>query len=354
MHLNIIFCMKTKQIQQYSFLLLLMTTTAFFVWMLGSYLIPIFWAIVIATVFYPLYSRIEKMVKQRKIIASLLTIVAIILLLLIPLSLLGGLIVSESLQVYRDLTLNSENSNNLLILDRFEKILAYVEPYGFSKESIMERLRESIATISQFIAYSLLKFTSNTFTFFIYTGIAFYLLFFFFKDAKKLEDLVVKHFPLEEKYERELFKRFSEISRAVMKGTFAIACLQGVLGGVAFWIAGVGNPALWGFAMGVLAIIPAVGPMLVWLPVGIMLISSGSIFAGVFILLVGFALVSLIDEFLRPILVGRASKMHDALTLVSTIAGLTTFGISGFVAGPILAAFFVSLWSMFKEEYKTM
>jgi predicted PurR-regulated permease PerM len=150
-----------------------------------------------------------------------------------------------------------------------------------------------------------------------------------------------------------LFERFTTTTRAVAKGTVAIAILQGALGGIAFAIAGVSAPTLWGVAMTFMAVIPAIGPGIIWLPAGIILLLTGSIWQGVFILIVGGLLVSLIDNLLRPILIGRETKMPDALILLATLGGLATFGISGFIVGPIIAAFFLSLWSIFEEKYHT-
>jgi predicted PurR-regulated permease PerM len=171
------------------------------------------------------------------------------------------------------------------------------------------------------------------------------------RDGRKLQDLIIHYLPLGDAYEKRLLERFSETTRAVMKGTIAIAVLQGLIGGVVFWAVGISSPALWGVAMAILAIIPAVVPALIWVPASILLITTGAISEGVIIIVTGVLLVSLVDEFIRPILVGRGSKMPDALVLLATVGGLATFGITGFIVGPIIAAFFLSLWVMFEERY---
>jgi len=178
-----------------------------------------------------------------------------------------------------------------------------------------------------------------------------YLLFFMFKDGKKLEEVMYHYLPLGDAHERLLVERFTATTRAVVKGTLAIAVLQGALGGIAFAIAGVSAPTLWGLAMTLMAIIPAIGPGIIWLPAGIILLLTGSIWQGIFILIVGALLVSVIDNFLRPLLIGRETKMPDAIILLSTLGGLATFGISGFIVGPIIAAFFLSLWTIFEKKF---
>jgi predicted PurR-regulated permease PerM len=343
--------MKFDNIQQFFFFALLVVTTGLFLWMLGKYLFPVFWAIVFAVVFNPLYVRIERTFKGRSSTAALATILSVVLIVMIPLVFVGGLIVKESLDVYQTLTDESGTFDNASLLARTSQFTAQLVPFGISQEMVEERLRSGAAWVSQSLATSLVVFGQLTFSFFINTAIMLYLLFFFFRDGTKLQKLLIHYLPLGDENERRLFKRFTETTRAVVKGTLAIAALQGFIGGVTFALVGVANPVLWGVAMGLLAVVPAVGPALVWIPVGVILIATGSFWAGIIVLIVGALLVSLVDEFLRPILVGRGAQMPDALVLMATIGGLATFGITGFVVGPIVAAFFLSLWIIFEERY---
>lgn len=344
--------MKFDYIQQFFFFGLLFITTAVFFWMLGSYLLPVFWAIVIAIVFYPLYLRIERKIKGRSSVASLITIGAVVVTVMLPLTIVGGMIFQESLGLYQNISQNSEKIEGSSLLERAEQFTLRLEPYGISKDIVIERLRDWGEGLSNMVASWLTTFGQTTFSFFISTAIMLYLLFFFFRDAEKLQNTLMYYLPIGDSYEKRLLKRFTETSRAVVKGTLAIALLQGLLGGLAFWIVGISNPVLWGAAMAVLAIIPALGPAFIWVPASILLLVTGSVWEGVTIIVVGILFVTLVDDFLRPILVGRGSKMPDYITLLATIGGLTTFGISGFVAGPIIAAFFLSMWVMFGERYQ--
>ena len=320
--------------------------------MLRDYLMPVFWAIVITIVFYPLHLKIAARLPHRPSLASLLSIATVILIVVIPLSVIGSMVVQESLSAYQKITSEGSGLDNLGLLERAETIAGYLEPYGLSKETLTTKLQEWAAAGSQALSSSLLSLSQFTFSFVVGVAITFYLLFFFFRDAKTLLETLLHYLPLGNAYERRLLNRFTETTRAVVKGTLAIALLQGFLGGLTFWLTGVSSPVLWGVVMAFLAILPAIGPALVWVPAGIILIWTGSIWEGVTILVVGSLLVSVVDEFLRPILVGRGSKMPDAIILLSTIGGLATFGISGFVVGPIIAAFFLSLWIMFEEKYR--
>lgn len=343
--------MKFDSLQQLFFLSLLLATTITFFWVIGSYLMPVFWAIVIAVVFYPLYLKINQKVGERSSVASVLAIGAVVVSVMLPLLVIGGLIVQESLTLYETISVDTNRLESASLLNRASEVIGYLEPYGISQDAVIERLRGAAANLSQTIASSLVTVGQVTLSLFISVSIMLYLLFFFFRDGEKLQQTLIHYLPIGDQYERRLLARFAETARAVVKGTLAIAALQGLLGGLAFWLVGLSNPVLWGVAMGVLAIIPALGPALVWVPASIILLATGAIWEGVTIIVVGILLVSLIDEFLRPILIGRGSKMPDMVTLLATIGGLATFGVTGFVAGPIIAAFFLSLWTMFGERY---
>jgi predicted PurR-regulated permease PerM len=180
-----------------------------------------------------------------------------------------------------------------------------------------------------------------------------YLLFFFFRDGAKLSSIIMHHIPLGAGYETRLMERFSQTAQAVVKGTLAIAVLQGIIGGILFLSVGISNPVLWGVAMAVLSVVPLFGTALIWVPAALAMIFTGSLVSGIIIILVGAFVISVVDEFLRPILVGRGTKMPDALVLLAIIGGLATFGVSGFIIGPIIAALFLSLWSFFEERYRT-
>lgn len=344
--------MNFDTIKHTTFFALLLGTTITFIWMLGHYLLPVFWAVVIAIIFFPLYKNIEHQFNDRRSLASLTTIATIIVVVAIPLTIIGTMIVQESLSLYDTIT-NNESSSGIALLDRVTQFTAYLEPFGVSESDVTSRIRDLVASGLEVVSSSLLSATQSTFSFFISLAVSIYLLFFMFKDGRTLEHLLYTYIPLENTYKKRLIDRFTATTRAVAKGTIAIAILQGVLGGITFWISGVSAPTLWGAAMAVLAIIPAIGPALIWFPAGVILLATGSIWQGIFILVVGALLVSVVDEFLRPILIGRESKMPDAIILLATLGGLTTFGITGFIIGPIIAAFFISLWVIFEEKYHT-
>lgn len=344
--------MQFALIQQFFFFGLLATTTFVFLFMLGGYLITVLWAVVIALIFYPVYEYLKVKFGGRASVAAVSTVLLVVLVVLIPLISVGGMVVSESLTLYETLTKEDGDFDSSGLLARVSIVTSYLEPYGISQANVENRLRDWAASLSQVVASALVSFSQNTARFLIEVVVMLYLLFFFLRDGKKIEQLLRHHLPLGDEYERRLITRFSETTQAVIKGTMLISVIQGIIGGILFWLVGIPNPVLWGVTMGVLAIIPLLGTSSVWLPAAIILMVTGSVWSGVIILLVGALVISSVDNFLRPILVGRSSKMPDSLVLLSTIGGLATFGVSGFIIGPIIAALFLSVWTIFEEKYR--
>jgi predicted PurR-regulated permease PerM len=151
-----------------------------------------------------------------------------------------------------------------------------------------------------------------------------------------------------------LLRRFAEVSRATIKGTLVVGLAQGAIGGTAFAVLGIGAPVLWGVVMALLSILPVVGTALVWLPAAIFLIVNGQIIGGIALILIGVFVIGLTDNLLRPILVGRDTRLPDYLILLATLGGLAAFGLAGVIVGPIIAAFFLSVWHMAEKEFSAM
>ncbi|MBP9668658.1 MAG: AI-2E family transporter, partial [Candidatus Pacebacteria bacterium] len=178
-----------------------------------------------------------------------------------------------------------------------------------------------------------------------------YLLFFLLRDGEKIAARLMRMIPLGDTRELFLFERFSTTVRAVMKGTLIVALAQGAIGGLLFAIAGVKSAALWGAAIALVAIIPAAGPAVVWIPAALILFYMGNTFGAIVIALGGGLVLSTIDNILRPILVGKDTNMPDSLILLSVLGGISTFGIAGVILGPVIAALFLALWHLFEEQY---
>jgi len=313
---------------------------------------PIFWAIVLAIVFNPLQNKWLTVFKN-KTFASLLTMLFIIIVLFVPLWFVGGLVVQESLDVYNRFSNGPIEVPSTSLIDKTVALLGYSENYGIDQETIQNKLTSFAQTTSSWLAQQAFSFGQATFSVVIGFFLMMYFLFFLLRDGPAIGRTVFHVLPLGDEREQGLFINFSRITRSIFKGTLVIAVIQGTIGGVLFWIAGIDGALLWAVIMMLLSVIPAIGPTIIWLPAGIILLLTGALWQGALVLAGGVIIISLIDNILRPILVGREAKMPDAIVLISTLGGLTLFGITGLIIGPVIAGFFLSMWKIFEVDYRT-
>ena len=152
--------------------------------------------------------------------------------------------------------------------------------------------------------------------------------------------------PLRAEQQRALSEKFTTVIRATVKGNIVVAVLQGALGGLIFWLLDIHAPVLWAVVMAFLSLLPAVGAGLVWGPVAIYFLVTGAIWQGIVLIGYGVLVIGLVDNVLRPILVGKDTKMPDYVVLISTLGGMVIFGLNGFVIGPVIAAMFMAAWDI--------
>jgi predicted PurR-regulated permease PerM len=163
---------------------------------------------------------------------------------------------------------------------------------------------------------------------------------------------ILYYLPLPPEDEERLVARFVSVARATIKGTGVVGIAQGALGGLGFWVAGIEGAALWATIMAVFSILPGVGTAIVWVPAVVYLFAVGKTLTATLLMAWCLVVVGTIDNFLRPWLVGKDTKMSDLLVLLSTLGGLTMFGAVGVVIGPIVAALFVTVWEIYGEVYR--
>ena len=148
-------------------------------------------------------------------------------------------------------------------------------------------------------------------------------------------------------HKRHLFAKFTTVVRATVKGNIAVAAMQGALGGAIFSFLDIQGALLWGFVMAFLSLLPAVGAGLIWAPVAIYFLLTGSLWQGITLIAFGVLVIGLVDNVLRPILVGKDTQIPDYVVLISTLGGMVLFGLNGFVIGPVIAAIFIAAWDLF-------
>ncbi len=335
------------------FFTLLVTATLSFVFLLKPFFEPILWAITLAILFAPVYTFILKLFKGRKSLSSFVTLLLILFTVVVPTTTLSISVINEGAQIYNNIRAGEYDFSKPIAwvqqsLPVLSELLAKV---GIDFEKLKEGFSDTALNASQWIATNLFSIGQNTLTFTALFFLMLYMLFFFLRDGNKLIELVIRVLPIGDAAERHLLSKFGEVSRATIKGTLVVGIIQGTLGGIMFALLGIESAVFWGVVMIGLSILPAVGSALVWGPAAIIFLANGHWIKAMILLIVGAAIIGMVDNVLRPILVGRDTKMPDYLILLSTLGGLGMFGLSGFVIGPIIAAFFLAIWTMFEEEY---
>ncbi|HEX5420131.1 MAG TPA: AI-2E family transporter [Gammaproteobacteria bacterium] len=345
--------MHPTAIQKAFFGALLFIVTLAFLWLIRGFLQPIFWAVALAIVIYPVHRRLDQRFRHRASLAALLSMLLIVLIVLLPLAGVIAAITNEAAALYQRLQADNFQINSLYAEAQrhLPQLISALNALGINVEKLQSEISAAAVGTSSFVASRVLEFGQNTLRVTAYFFIMLYLLFFFLRDGTRLLDGLVRALPLGDARERQLLERFAEVSRATMKGTLVIGLVQGTLGGVAFWLLGIAAPVLWGAVMALMSILPAIGPAVIWLPAAVVLFVEGRIAAGLILIAVGIFVIGLVDNLLRPVLVGRDTRMPDYLVLLSTLGGLAAFGLAGIVIGPIIAAFFLSCWHMANEEF---
>jgi len=229
--------------------------------------------------------------------------------------------------------------------------------FSLTKEEIQaatqtEEFSKGITTITNLFLDIGKKTYQSAFHFFFMTFIMFFSLYYFFKDGKRMIRKFMKVSPLKDSQEKLLLKKFNAVSSATLKGGLVIAIVQGTLLGALFFITGISSAAMWGVITVVLSLIPLVGSIIIWLPAGIIMFATGNSWEGIVIILFGMLVISTIDNFIRPKLVGDATRLHPLLVLLSTLGGIAVFGIPGFLLGPIIIVFFLTLIDIYQLEFK--
>ncbi len=332
------------------FIVILAIVTVAFFDVLSPYFSSVLWAAILAVIFAPLKTWLRRRMGDRNGLASLITLLIICLIVFTPLAIIASSLVVEINTIYIKLQTNSAQ-----FLTVFADLLQHLPDWlrNYLSEHQLNnaaQIQQKLSTFAlkggQYMAGSVFLIGKGTFTFTVGFGVMLYLLFFLLKDGSYLVHLILEALPLSTYMKHHLFMKFAAVSRATVKGTVVVALVQGILGGLAFWLVDIDGSLLWGALMAFLSLIPAVGSAIIWMPAAVFFFATSALWKGLFI--VGFfvIIVGLVDNILRPLLVGKDTKMPDYLILIATLGGMEIYGINGFVIGPLIAALFIACWNL--------
>ncbi len=337
-----------RALQDKTFILLLVLVTLAFGWILWPYFGAIFWAAILAILFTPTYRRMIVRMGGRRTLAALLTLLIILLIVILPSVLLTAMLLQQGMDVYQRVQsgeLDFVRFARTIMASLPSWLTGILDRFGLSSlAEVQEKASEGFSKSVKFFASQALNIGHVTLEFMVSFFIMLYLLFFLLRDGAMLRQRSRDAIPLTDDLQHSLSAKFTNVIRATIKGNIVVAIVQGALGGLAFWILGIHGALLWAVLMAFLSLLPAIGTALVWAPVAIYLLATGATWQGVALIAYGVLIIGLVDNVLRPVLVGKDTKMPDYVVLLSTLGGLAVFGFNGFVLGPIIAAMFMAVW----------
>lgn len=343
--------MDFKKIRTAFFLGIIITFGIAVLYIFLPFIYPIFWASVLAIMFYPVYQKLRQSLKLPGL-SAVTTVGLVIIMVFLPLFIVSMLLINESLHIYNQVADSGVFGSIDEVTQKIQNI-PYIGSYLGNVQTEWANYATSAAkAVSMFIINNLTAVTQSSIRFIFLFFIMLYTLYFFLKDGKRMLSRLMHLSPLGDEYEEMLYERFTSTARATLKGTLIIGFIQGTIGGILFWATGVQGALVWGVLMIVLSIIPAVGSTIIWFPTGLIMLATGQYTEGIIILACGVFVISLIDNVLRPPLVGKDTQMHPILVLFSTLGGISLFGISGFVIGPVITSLFLAIISMYDHYYK--
>jgi predicted PurR-regulated permease PerM len=315
-------------------------------------------AAVLTVLFYGVYKWFRNLFGRFHSVASILTCVLVVLVIIVPLALFIFLIAREAIDMYQNISGKIASGsldalfkwdNSQWFLDLKHKLAPIV---NLDSIDFKQMILSAAQTVSTFLVEQSAAILKNLGSFLVNFIIMLFSMFYLFKDGDKFLQKLSVLSPLPKKYEDKIYSRLKDTIYAIAFGVFLTAIIQGILAGVGYVIVGLPNPVFWATATGFFSMIPMIGTGTIWFPAAIILFVTGNYAGGIFLLIWGFCLVSVIDNFISPYLIGTKSKMYPLLTFFVIVGGIVTFGLNGLIFGPLILVLFLTLLHVYELEYK--
>ncbi|MFQ5735514.1 MAG: AI-2E family transporter [Thermodesulfobacteriota bacterium] len=323
---------------------------------MAPFFVPIFWAVVFVILFYPYYKWLQRRITRRKWLASLLACVSIAIFLIVPMAIIGGAVANELLHLFQWAeeymkTLSTRaHKSPIFFVSYVEHFLAqYIDITGIDIRSFFAN---AVKQVAQFAGEGMKGFIKNIGGFLFNITLAFFTMFFLFRDGDGLFNIVKDLVPLSEPDKKKIINKNRGVISATINGGVLVGAVQGFLGGIAFWFLGLPAPVLWGFVMFLFSFLPSFGTAIVWVPAAIYLFIVGSYAKGIMLVLWGLFVISLIDNFLRPIIVSERTNLHPLLLFFSILGAVNAFGLIGIIAGPLILSIAQAMVELYHEYIK--
>lgn len=341
-------------LERSGFLLFLALITAALLFIVWPFANPLLWAALAAIMFQPLQRRFLERWPGRQSQAAIATLLVITFAVVLPSIVIGSMVVDEAASVFV-----AFREGRIDIAAWFDQITgalpaslrASLDTSGWGNlADLQERAQEFAGESMGLIAQQAVQIGGSAFGFVLSFGVGLYVTYFLLRDGARIGPALLAALPVDRTIADRLAERFLTIVRATIKGSVVVGLVQGALGSITFWIAGVPSVVLFGLLMAIASLLPALGPALIWVPVAIYLLATGAVWQGVLVAVSGVAVIGMADNLLRPVLVGRDTGIPDWIILVTTLGGIATLGLSGIVLGPLVAGLFLASWGIMREQ----
>jgi predicted PurR-regulated permease PerM len=344
----------SERLRRVTLVTLALFISALFLWMVREFLIALLLAAITAGMLRPFYVGLSQRLKNRRTLAAGVTLALLVLLVILPLVAYAIVVANQAVELGRaaspwlQTTFGSAGFGR--VFERYPS-LRPLEPY---REQILTKLGELGGELGALAVAAVTAAAQEVVTFVLMLFVMLYATFFFMTDGRSILRRILYYSPLPSEDEDKMLERFLSVARATIKGTLVIGLVQGALGGLAFWVAGIQGAAFWATSMAVLSVVPGIGTAMIWVPGVLFLALTDRVGAAVGLGAWCAIVVGSIDNFLRPALVGKDAKLSDLLILISTLGGIALFGALGFIIGPIVAALFVTVWDIYGDVFRTV
>ncbi|KKT76297.1 MAG: hypothetical protein UW70_C0019G0015 [Candidatus Peregrinibacteria bacterium GW2011_GWA2_44_7] len=330
-------------------------------WVIKPFMMPLIIGAVIATGFNPLQERIKLKIPNRTL-SALLGFFIILVIIMVPVSWFISYITQQAIETY--LFIESKVSELLAIdVTLIPKIIknSFVGPYLLQVEEYLPQpteiagfVTDMIKNLSQFLVNQSTNFAKQLSVLAFHIFVLLLSIFFFLRDGDRVVGEIKELMPLAHKYKEEVFSKLKDMSRGILYGVFGGAIAQGFLGGVGMAIVGIENAAFWGTLMSFSALVPFVGPMLIWVPAAITLFVTQHWIAGLVLTLWGIFVVGTVDNIIKPILIGEKAQIHPLMSFLTILGGIFTMGLPGLIVAPYLLSLALTFLHIYKLEYKSI
>lgn len=338
--------MKTNgKIHVVSFLVALLLVFVLIAWIMQPFVNILAFAIIIAVLFHPLYKFLLGRVKKPSL-ASLLTVLIILLLMVLPIWLFGQIIFNELSDLF------NRYRDGAFVINKDEIVSSLPSEIQTIIQNFSQDLNNFIGRLSSEVFSSVSSVVSNIASFVIAFFMFIFIVYYLLKDGGKIKQAVMDISPISSSQENQLIDKIVSAVNGVVKGSFLVALIQGIVATVGFFIFGVPEPWLWGAFTVVAALVPTIGTSISLVPAVIYLAVTGHTPQAIGLAIWGALAVGLVDNFIGPKLIGGSAKLHPVLVLLAVVGGIQFFGFLGFLIGPIIMAVFVAMVDMYRTEFK--